>query len=66
MPKKIIRCIKFDGTELECEDADHPDYICTVHAIYIGPKENDPALFVSYNKDGTAAKPQLMSKALPT
>ena len=34
-----VRCIRADGTMLEHEHGDHPDYIFPVHIEYIGPKD---------------------------
>lgn len=36
-----IRCIKADGTMLECEHGDHPDYKFPVVAHYVGRLEPD-------------------------
>ncbi len=39
-----IGCLMADGTMLECEHGDHPDYKFPVHAIWIGEEEEDPIL----------------------
>jgi hypothetical protein len=36
-----IRCIKADGTMLEHEHGDHPDYIFPVEVEYVGPKTDE-------------------------
>ena len=37
-----IRCISHDGTMLECEHGDHPDYQFPVDVEYCGPEEDKP------------------------
>ena len=34
-----VTCVRFDGTELECEHGDHPTYLFPVTVEYIGARE---------------------------
>lgn len=34
-----VTCVRFDGTELECEHGDHPDYLFPVTVEFTGSRE---------------------------
>lgn len=56
-----VTCVRFDGTELECEHGDHPTYLFPVTVEYTGSREGlcdfegQPETHALIYTDGTIA-----------